>query len=54
MFLSLFRNFEPWRQSEMLEEELLNQKIEEEKGDIMKVLENRTQESKREMDVLSM
>jgi hypothetical protein len=46
------RNFEPWRETEGEEEEALAQRQEEEKGDAMKALENRTLDSKREMDIL--
>lgn len=46
------RNFEPWREREDEEEAAAKQKEEEEKGDAMKALENRTLDSKREMDLL--
>lgn len=46
------RNFEPWRETEDEEEAALAQRVEEEKGDAMKALENRTLDSKREMDIL--
>ncbi|TMW55523.1 hypothetical protein Poli38472_010405 [Pythium oligandrum] len=46
------RNFEPWREKDAEEEAALKQKEDEEKGDAMKVLENRTLDSKREMDIL--
>lgn len=46
------RNFEPWRETEDQEEAALKQKEEEEAGDAMKALENRTLDSKREMDIL--
>ncbi|KAL3659456.1 hypothetical protein V7S43_015448 [Phytophthora oleae] len=46
------RNFEPWRETEEQEEAALAQRTEEEKGDAMKALENRTLDSKREMDIL--
>ncbi|KAG1693024.1 hypothetical protein DVH05_024059 [Phytophthora capsici] len=46
------RNFEPWRETEEQEEAAVAQRTEEEKGDAMKVLENRTLDSKREMDIL--
>eukprot|EP00455_Lapot_gusevi_P045189 TRINITY_DN5750_c0_g2_i2.p1 TRINITY_DN5750_c0_g2~~TRINITY_DN5750_c0_g2_i2.p1 ORF type:complete len:317 (-),score=83.99 TRINITY_DN5750_c0_g2_i2:37-987(-) len=45
------RNFEPWRAQASAEEEAKAQKEEEEK-DVMKQLENRTEQSKREMDML--
>ncbi|TDH71485.1 hypothetical protein CCR75_001806 [Bremia lactucae] len=46
------RNFEPWRENEDEEEAAITQRAEEEKGDAMKALENRTLDSKREMDIL--
>ncbi|KAF1791499.1 CWC16 protein [Phytophthora cactorum] len=46
------RNFEPWRENEDEEAAALAQRAEEEKGDAMKALENRTLDSKREMDIL--
>jgi len=46
------RNFEPWRDQQEINDEMKALKEEEEKGDVMKKLENRTQESKREMDIL--
>ncbi|KAF4316415.1 hypothetical protein BBO99_00008507 [Phytophthora kernoviae] len=46
------RNFEPWRETEDEEQAAIAQREEEEKGDAMKALENRTLDSKREMDIL--
>ncbi|GLE08149.1 hypothetical protein PINS_up019111 [Pythium insidiosum] len=46
------RNFEPWREKEAEEEAAMKQREDEEKGDAMKALENRTLDSKREMDIL--
>ncbi|KAG6612407.1 Coiled-coil domain-containing protein 94 [Phytophthora cinnamomi] len=46
------RNFEPWRETEDEQEAAVAQRAEEEKGDAMKALENRTLDSKREMDIL--
>lgn len=46
------RNFEPWRETEDEQEAAIAQRAEEEKGDAMKALENRTLDSKREMDIL--
>ncbi|KAF8636158.1 hypothetical protein AX17_003742 [Amanita inopinata Kibby_2008] len=46
------RNFEPWREEELVEEEDRLAKLEEEENNPMKVLENRTIDSKREMDIL--
>lgn len=46
------RNFEPWREEGAESEELRKQQEEEEEYDPMKALENRTLDSKREMDIL--
>ncbi|KAL8510645.1 hypothetical protein ACS0TY_017456 [Phlomoides rotata] len=47
------RNFEPWRaEDEVLDEEQKKRNAEE-MGDAMKSLENRTLDSKREMDILA-
>ncbi|KAF9466434.1 CWC16 protein [Collybia nuda] len=46
------RNFEPWREERAVEEEDRLAKLEEEENNPMKVLENRTVDSKREMDIL--
>ncbi|KAH3744219.1 CWC16 protein [Pelomyxa schiedti] len=46
------RNFEPWRATEKAEEEAKQKRQEEEKGDVMKALENRTMDSKEEIDIL--
>ncbi|KAH7472415.1 Splicing factor YJU2 [Phytophthora ramorum] len=46
------RNFEPWRETEGEQEAAVAQRTQEEKGDAMKALENRTLDSKREMDIL--
>jgi len=46
------RNFEPWREVTVVEEEDRLAKLEEEENNPMKVLENRTTDSKREMDIL--
>lgn len=46
------RNFEPWREVEVLEEEDRLAKLEEEENNPMKTLETRTTDSKREMDIL--
>ncbi|KAH9487180.1 protein CWC16 [Psilocybe cubensis] len=45
------RNFEPWRDEKAEEEDRLA-KLEEEENNPMKVLENKTIDSKREMDIL--
>ena len=46
------RNFEPWREEKTVEEEDRLARLEEEENNPMKALENRTVDSKREMDVL--
>ncbi|RDB21543.1 Coiled-coil domain-containing protein 94 [Hypsizygus marmoreus] len=46
------RNFEPWREEGAVEEEDRLAKLEEEENNPMKALENRTTDSKREMDIL--
>lgn len=46
------RNFEPWREEQAVEEEDRLAKLEAEENNPMKVLENRTTDSKREMDIL--
>ncbi|KAG8995079.1 hypothetical protein FRB90_000282 [Tulasnella sp. 427] len=45
------RNFEPWRDEKEIEEDRIT-KLEEEENNPMKALENRTTDSKREMDIL--
>lgn len=47
------RNFEPWRKEDEVGEEEQRKREAEEMGDAMKSLENRTLDSKREMDILS-
>ncbi len=47
------RNYEPWRDKEQSTVDAVAQKEEEEKGNAMKALENRTLDSKREMDILT-
>jgi len=46
------RNFEPWREEKEVEEVDRLSKLEEEENNPMKALENRTVDSKREMDIL--
>jgi len=46
------RNFEPWREQQRIEEEIKKKRENEEEGDAMKALENRTTDSKMEMDIL--
>lgn len=45
------RNFEPWRDEKAIEEDRIA-RMEEEENNPMKALENRTTDSKREMDIL--
>ncbi|XP_043689175.1 splicing factor YJU2-like isoform X2 [Telopea speciosissima] len=47
------RNFEPWRAEDEAVEKEKTRRDDEEKGDAMKSLENRTLDSKREMDILA-
>ncbi|KAL8043937.1 hypothetical protein ABFX02_08G015500 [Erythranthe guttata] len=47
------RNFEPWRASDAETEEEKKNRLAEERGDAMKSLENKTHDSKREMDILA-
>ncbi|KAK4364852.1 hypothetical protein RND71_016210 [Anisodus tanguticus] len=47
------RNFEPWRGKDEEMEKEKQKRDAEEMGDAMKSLENRTQDSKREMDILA-
>lgn len=46
------RNFEPWREERIADEEDRLAKLEEEENNPMRALENRTVDSKREMDIL--
>ncbi|CAE6503641.1 unnamed protein product [Rhizoctonia solani] len=46
------RNFEPWREESAVEAEDRLARLEEEENNPMKALENRTVDSKREMDIL--
>ena len=46
------RNFEPWREEQEEKEEDRLARMEEEENNPMKALENRTVDSKREMDIL--
>ncbi|RUP47973.1 hypothetical protein BC936DRAFT_145116 [Jimgerdemannia flammicorona] len=46
------RNFEPWREERITGEEEKKAKEEEEENNPMKALENRTEDSKREMEIL--
>ncbi|KAL2552448.1 hypothetical protein Fot_06067 [Forsythia ovata] len=47
------RNFEPWRAEDEVIDEEKKKRNAEEMGDVMKSLENRTLDSKREMDILA-
>ncbi|KAF5454678.1 hypothetical protein F2P56_024324 [Juglans regia] len=47
------RNFEPWREEDEVTEMEKQKRDAEEMGDAMKSLENRTLDSKREMDILA-
>ncbi|KAK3027290.1 hypothetical protein RJ639_041111 [Escallonia herrerae] len=47
------RNFEPWRAEDEVADEEKKKRDAEEMGDAMKSLENRTLDSKREMDILA-
>lgn len=47
------RNYEPWRDNEAAAANEKAQRDEEEKGNAMKALENKTIDSKREMDILA-
>lgn len=47
------RNFEPWRAEDEETDEVKKKREAEEMGDAMKSLENRTLDSKREMDILA-
>jgi Saf4/Yju2 protein len=46
------RNYEAWRDAREAENTLIEKREQEEKGNAMKFLENRTKDSKREMDIL--
>ncbi|KAJ1669298.1 Pre-mRNA-splicing factor cwf16, partial [Coemansia sp. RSA 25] len=46
------RNFEPWREEKALKEEQQLTKEEEEENNPIKALENRTEQSRREMDIM--
>ncbi|KAI4385912.1 hypothetical protein MLD38_003900 [Melastoma candidum] len=47
------RNFEPWREKDEEADKEKRKREQEEMGDAMKSLENRTMDSKREMDILA-
>ncbi|GLI66922.1 hypothetical protein VaNZ11_010961 [Volvox africanus] len=47
------RNYEPWRDEETTKAEAVAKREEEEMGNAMKALENRTLDSKREMDIMA-
>eukprot|EP00741_Cyanophora_paradoxa_P020255 tig00021238_g19549.t1 len=50
--VGVIRNFEPWKARAEEEERAKSQRANEEEGNAMKALENRTMDSKREMDIL--
>eukprot|EP00891_Asterochloris_glomerata_P009449 jgi/Astpho2/9449/gw1.00145.97.1_t len=47
------RNYEPWREKDASKNQLAAEREEEERGNAMKALENRTLDSKREMDIMN-
>lgn len=47
------RNYEPWRDEDATKSEAVARRDEEEMGNAMKALENRTLDSKREMDIMA-
>mmetsp|Transcript_4173 Transcript_4173/g.14552 ORF Transcript_4173/g.14552 Transcript_4173/m.14552 type:complete len:299 (-) Transcript_4173:351-1247(-) len=47
------RNYEPWRDKDAQEEEQIAEREREEMGDAMRALENRTKDSKMEIDILN-
>ena len=47
------RNYEPWRDQDVAIAEAAKTREEEEMGNAMKALENRTLDSKREMDIMA-
>lgn len=47
------RNYEPWRAEDLAEDDYKREREEEERGNAMKALENRTLDSKREMDLMT-
>ncbi len=47
------RNYEPWRDEEATKAEVIQKREQEEMGNAMKALENRTLDSKREMDIMA-
>ncbi|BDA50075.1 Splicing factor YJU2 [Coccomyxa sp. Obi] len=47
------RNYEPWREKDREVAEAVAAREEEERGNAMKALENRTLDSKREMDIMN-
>jgi hypothetical protein len=46
------RNFEQWKENQRIVEEFKRKRQEEEEGNAMKILENKTIDSKMEMDIL--
>ncbi len=52
LILVLQRQMEPWKQADDLRDALLEKRVGDEGGDAMKELENKTLDSKMEMDIL--
>jgi hypothetical protein len=50
--LGCTRQMEPWKEKEDIREALIEKRVGEEQGDVMKELENKTMDSKMEMDIL--
>lgn len=50
--LGCTRQMEPWKEQEDIREVLIEKRVEDEQGDAMKELENKTMDSKMEMDIL--
>lgn len=46
------RNFEPWKENAKIVDEAKKQREEEEEGDVMKQLENKSMDSKVELDIM--
>jgi DNA-directed RNA polymerase subunit RPC12/RpoP len=50
--MGVTRNFEPWKETEKAIQEAKEERAKEEEGDKVKALENKTEEMKREIDIL--
>lgn len=46
------RNYDPWRDMQNAKQRLIEDKEADEEGNAMRYLENKTYDSKREMDIL--